>query len=292
MTKKFEISDFGLKCIALVFMVLDHAGEYFGLPIYFRYIGRLAAPIFIFCCVQGCIHTKDLKKYMFRLYIASCVMSIFSAYSQMSVNFFRTLFSIALIIYIIEKYKETSRKSIWVYYILWQLLTSIVCYLIGTNPWIDLESVGTFVFPALFGNLLFLEGGVFYVVIGVWFYYAKDNVRKMAIGYVLIVSIFIFGMQSNPYFVYGIPRRLRVIPLLSYVYDSVVEMLGFAYLNIGVYWYTEIKDNYQWMMIGAVPFLIMYNNKSGHKVKWFFYVFYPLHYILFWYLGNLERFIE
>ena len=290
--KKIEISDFGLKCIAVICMILDHAGEYFGLPIYFRYIGRLAAPIFIFCCVQGCIHTRDLKKYMFRLYIASCIMSVFSTYSQTGVNFFRTLFSIALIIFVIEKYKETSRKRVWGYYILLQIGTSILCYLIGMNPWIHLEDVASYSFPAVFGNLLALEGGVFYVIIGVWFYYARDNVRKMAIGYVLIVSIFIFGMQSNPYFVYGIPRRLQAVPLLYIVFDIIDTIFGNLYLCLGAYWYTEIKDNYQWMMIGALPFLVMYNNKSGHKVKWFFYFFYPLHYILFWYLGKLWGFIE
>ena len=51
MTDLFKngIDDFRLKCIALICMIIDHMGEYLNLPLYFRYIGRLAAPIFIFC---------------------------------------------------------------------------------------------------------------------------------------------------------------------------------------------------------------------------------------------------
>lgn len=33
----------------------------------------------------------------------------------------------------------------------------------------------------------------------------------------------------------------------------------------------------QWMMIGALPFMLMYNHQKGRKCKYIFYVFYPLH---------------
>lgn len=48
-----------------------------------------------------------------------------------------------------------------------------------------------------------------------------------------------------------------------------------------------LYQNYQWMMIGALPFMLTYNKKSGKRLKYFFYVFYPLHIIILYYLGKL-----
>jgi len=48
------MTTFSLKILALVFMVIDHIGLFFpDAPIWFRYIGRMSAPIFIFCMVTG-----------------------------------------------------------------------------------------------------------------------------------------------------------------------------------------------------------------------------------------------
>lgn len=35
--------------------------------------------------------------------------------------------------------------------------------------------------------------------------------------------------------------------------------------------------NYQWMMIAALPFMLLYDGRRGRPVKWLFYWFYPLH---------------
>lgn len=61
-----------LKILALITMTIDHIG-FFLIPqnseiyIYFRLIGRLAFPIFAFMIAEGYYHTKNLKKYFFRL---------------------------------------------------------------------------------------------------------------------------------------------------------------------------------------------------------------------------------
>ena len=62
-----------LKTIAIIAMVIDHIGFYFStlLPnsVYtiFRGIGRIAMPIFVYLLVQGFFHTKDFKKYIYRI---------------------------------------------------------------------------------------------------------------------------------------------------------------------------------------------------------------------------------
>lgn len=82
-TRKFPLilSNFWLKIIALLTMTIDHLG--YLLPSYnpelanvFRYIGRLALPLFCFMIVEGAIHTKNFKKYALRLGIMASIISL------------------------------------------------------------------------------------------------------------------------------------------------------------------------------------------------------------------------
>ena len=41
-----------------------------------------------------------------------------------------------------------------------------------------------------------------------------------------------------------------------------------------------------WMMVLALPFMLIYNNQKGPGLKYFFYVFYPAHTFLLFYLAN------
>jgi len=70
-------SGFSLKVIMTIFMVIDHIGQFFpAAPEYFRWIGRIVAPIFLFLATESYNHTRDKSKYLKRLYIASLVMFI------------------------------------------------------------------------------------------------------------------------------------------------------------------------------------------------------------------------
>ena len=76
--KKYQILDgTALKIIAMISMVLDHAGDMlFPDVMWPRMIGRLAMPLFSFCIAEGYSHTKDKKKYLFRIGVFALISEI------------------------------------------------------------------------------------------------------------------------------------------------------------------------------------------------------------------------
>ena len=69
------LSSFWLKVIALVTMTIDHIGLTFDIEP-FRYIGRLALPLFCFMIAEGVIHTHNFKKYALRLGVMVASISL------------------------------------------------------------------------------------------------------------------------------------------------------------------------------------------------------------------------
>lgn len=77
---KNGLTGFELKYLALVFMVLDHIHYFFQftgmIPIWFSWLGRLAAPLFLFCLIEGFIHTHNKKRYFLKIYSISIIMGL------------------------------------------------------------------------------------------------------------------------------------------------------------------------------------------------------------------------
>jgi len=81
---KISLNSNKLKIIAVLTMILDHIGYYFSFILIgnvylaFRILGRISMPIFVFLIIQGYFHTKNLKKYIFRIFtsaiITQCVL--------------------------------------------------------------------------------------------------------------------------------------------------------------------------------------------------------------------------
>ena len=73
------LSSTGLKWIALILMVLDHIHYFFAytgrVPEWFSMAGRLAAPLFLFCLVEGFSHTHDRRRYFMKVYAIHLLMS-------------------------------------------------------------------------------------------------------------------------------------------------------------------------------------------------------------------------
>ncbi len=82
-----------LKVIACLSMLIDHIG-YLLFPQFavFRYIGRVAMPIFAFLIAQGCIHTKNKTKYFLNIFILGVICQLFYTAENLINGSFYTLY--------------------------------------------------------------------------------------------------------------------------------------------------------------------------------------------------------
>ena len=123
---------FKLKIIACITMLIDHFGAIILMPLldepWFyaeiyeltRGIGRIAFPIFAYLVAQGCIHTKDIRKYLLRLGFLAIISEPFfdMAFRGGTINFlwgtniFYTLFLGAAAIAIYEKARQVFESKI------------------------------------------------------------------------------------------------------------------------------------------------------------------------------------
>lgn len=281
------MSSFGLKILALILMVIDHTAEFLpGMPIWMHWLGRLAAPVFIYCSVWSFTYTRDRQKYFLRLYIAGVIMALIQWRLNIPNNFFRSLFSLMVILYLIECYQKKSDfgKKL-VFYIIWQGGTIGLCVTLLTCSRLS-ETFIAYVLASITGSIFYLEGGLIYVFLGVLFWIFKDQKKKLAVSYCIFDAL-LFGLTTTSivslslgWLRFHFPILSVPLEVLRYLLDTVI---GLPSVELGgsMWW-----QNYEWMMIGCLPFLLIYNHSKGRSVKWFFYIFYPIHIVVLWYLGN------
>ncbi|MCJ8007212.1 TraX family protein [Lederbergia wuyishanensis] len=256
-----------LKLIAVASMLIDHTGQFIpNTPEYLRYIGRLAAPIFIYFVGIGYRKTSNKKKYIVRLYVSSVVMAfinliINSFYNNsgdfLRNNFFATLFLIVLCIHIIEK----RQVKLYVYFILWQIISFFLLVLLDWEYIVIIQQSSEITTPFygdISGNIITVEGGIFFVMFGVLLYYSKNKIR-LTMTYSLFTIFLSIGTK-----------------IWRWQWDNPLSM------------FFQFAD-YQWMMIAALPLLLLYNGKKGAGLKYFFYFFYPIHIIILYFIGENLR---
>lgn len=112
------MTSFALKCIAMLTMFVDHTSvAFFSHTTLFNVIGRIAFPIFAFQISEGYVHTKNLKKYLLRLFVFALVSqipfmlfkSIFT--NSFGINIFGALFFGLLSIFLYDKFSNVNSKS-------------------------------------------------------------------------------------------------------------------------------------------------------------------------------------
>lgn len=225
-------STFQLKMIMAILMLVDHIGQFIpGTPLWFRYIGRIVAPIFFFVLVEGFFNTSNRQKYMKRLFLwgfimfgGSRLLMLLLPYEQtIPNNIFLSLASCFALLYVIDLNKRVKDDKI-------KRKLTIYGVIIGIL--------------AMFTEASFLGIGLVLI-----FYYFRNRPKALSIWYVLFSLIF---------------------ALTDLSYEGLFLI------------------NYQWMMVFSLPFILMYNGKRGKSLKYFFYIFYPLH---IWTLYTVRYFL-
>lgn len=284
-----------LKRIALVAMVINYIGAFIpGTPVWFQWIGRLAAPLFFYAMAWSLDKTSNKKLYFKRLYVCSVLMAVINLIlsliaqrtglvTAVTSNIFATLFAGAFFIEVLEYgHKHPRRKwRMWIIYGVWQIAVAglwAVLYELVEIPYAILN-----LFSAVCGNALTCEGAFLYVLMGALFYYTKKDRRKLAIGYVLLSLVFFLNSA------FGIWGRIFMLVGSDVLVVFMEVMTGLMLWGASfrpVFDLTHmLNSDFQWMMIFALPLLLSCNGKRGRYKKYFYYIFYPVHVYLLWFLG-------
>ena len=225
------MSAFILKIIAIITMFTDHIGYliFNGKVSFCNYIGRIAFPIFAFQISEGYLHTKNLKKYFFRLFL-------FALISQIPFMLFHSLIS--------------SGFALNIFFTLLLGLLALLLYDKLPNKFLGILAG---ISLAIIAQYTKCDYGFFGVAIILLFYIFKNSKLKMCISFVISCII------------------KYAIPILKYGF-----LIEYIYLFVGT--------------ILPIIFILLYNRKKGKNIKYFLYIFYPIH-LLVIYLCSFFEFL-
>lgn len=281
-----------LKILAVVLMIVDHVGAFIpDAPIWFRWLGRISAPIFIFCITQAVRYTTNRKRYLTRLFLFS-LMTTFIFYiavlgvfcmtgkmheTEMGLNVTGLLFQGALLISIIEmvRNREEGWKGKLAIYCVYQLIMMFLakCIIAWDGNWgYELWITGPL------SSITF--SSVLWIVLFLVFYYSD---RKVLRNYVLYCIVFFAVKEYTLLARIGVRLRYYQLNWLSRIY----EFIGGEILNLNVYKIETVNllQDCQWMMIFAVIPLFFYNKKYGKGFRKFFYIIYPVHILILYFIN-------
>ncbi len=286
-----------LKRIALAAMVCHYIGAFLpGAPLWLQWIGRLSAPLFFYCMAWSLDKTGDKRLYFKRLYFCSVGMAAFNLIlsvivektglvTAVTTNMFASLFAGALFIEFLEYAKRYPKrgKRMLRSFLFWQLAFAglwAVLYELAGVPYAFLNLAS-----AAVGSALTCEGAFMYVLMGVAFYYTKEDKKKLSIAYLAICLIFFvnsaFGLWGRIFMLLGSDIMVAIMEILTGLIlwgASFRPLFDVSHM---------LNNDFQWMMIAALPLLLCCNGKKDRSFKYFYYIFYPAHVYMLWFIGTV-----
>lgn len=220
-----------LKLVAILSMLIDHIGSTF-FPQYpvFRWVGRLAFPIFCYCLTVGLLYTRNIKWYLGRLLLFAVISQPFYAWKVDPSAFWENMTNwnifFTLVLSLLFMWGITQRKwygictavlalatlGIWNFdYSFTGVILMMIFYFCRNKPKVGLFLYGLYYVPALWGNL----ADPLSLVIGGW---AVDWTAFSLLAAPLIFYPTHTGVKVNKWFFYVFyPAHLAGIALVRYL---------------------------------------------------------------------------
>ncbi len=245
MKKSFYCTEFTLKIIALIFMIVDHVHTYLRIgPEWISLFPRFVAPLFVYFLVEGFYHTRNWKKYFQRIFIFALIMLV----GNMIINY--TFHSVNPITGQMDFYSLYQGNNIFMtlsVYLLILKLLQLTKSINGIKKYFAL--IGITILSVL--SLPFCEGSLYLLPLLFLFYFAYGKKKIIYVG--IIVWSFILFIKA----------------LVSY-YSGGTRISLFSTLCFSS----------EWAMIATVIPIYLYSGERGNNstiAKWLFYIVYPAH---------------
>ena len=258
------LSDTSLKEIALALMVLDHIHYFFSftgaVPEWFSMLGRVSAPLFLFCTAEGFAHTHDRRTYLLRLWGMGAGMG--------------------LVQFVIGVGLGRRADGFYPMNGILRDLT-VACLLWQGIDWLRQRRLGRAL--ALVG-----EVGVLWPAVSLALVAALPPAGQLPLYFLswTVLPNWAFSTDGGVWFIlggvllYALRGRRKIQVLAWAAWAFWIDMGSVSYLlrmGGGISLGQAMLLSYQWMEVFAAPLMLLYNGQRGAGHKQLFYWFYPAH---------------
>ena len=258
------LSDTSLKEIALALMVLDHIYYFFSftgaVPEWFSMLGRVSAPLFLFCTAEGFSHTQDRRTYLLRLWGMGAGMG--------------------LVQFVIGVGLGRRADGFYPMNGILRDLT-VACLLWQGIDWLRQRRLGRAL--ALVGGV-----GVLWPAVSLSLVAALPPAGQLPLYFLswTVLPNWAFSTDGGVWFIlggvllYALRGRRKIQVLAWAAWAFWIDMGSVSYLmrmGGGVSLGQAMLLSYQWMEVFAAPLMLLYNGQRGAGHKQLFYWFYPAH---------------
>ena len=258
------LSDTSLKEIALALMVLDHIHYFFSftgaVPEWFSMLGRVSAPLFLFCTAEGFAHTHDRRTYLLRLWAMGAGMG--------------------LVQFVVGVGLGRRADGFYPMNGILRDLT-VACLLWQGIDWLRQRRLGRAL--ALVGGV-----GVLWPAVSLALVAALPPAGQLPLYFLswTVLPNWAFSTDGGVGFIlggvllYALRGRRKIQVLAWAAWAFWIDMGSVSYLlrmGGGVSLGQAMLLSYQWMEVFAAPLMLLYNGQRGAGHKQLFYWFYPAH---------------